>query len=93
MKKTWDNLGRRERLAILGGAGIVALILLIQFAILPFWEEKARVAKALDTQEKVLEEMNTQLAEYRLIKRDMDVIRQALASRPADFTLFGFVER
>ncbi len=93
MKKHWDNLGRREKLAVLGGAGVVLAILLVQFAILPFWEEKARVAKALDTQEKVLEEMNAQLAEYRVIKREMDVIQQAMASRPADFTLFGFVER
>lgn len=93
MRKTWDKLGQRERLAILGGAGIVLAILLVQFAILPFWEEKARVAKALDAQEKVLEEMNAQLAEYRLIKRDMDVIQQAMASRPPDFTLYGFVER
>lgn len=93
MKKTWDNLGRRERLIILGGAAIVIVVVLVQFAILPFWEERARVAKALDAQEKVLEEMNAQLAEYRLIKRDMDVIQQAMATRPSDFTLYGFVER
>ena len=93
MKKYWDTLGRREKIAILGGAGVAALILLVQFAILPFWEEKTRVAKALETQEKALEEMNAQLAEYRLIKREMDVIRQAMATRPADFSLPGFVER
>lgn len=93
MKKYWNNLGRRERVAILGGAGIVLAILLVQFAIIPFWEEKARVARALDVQEKVLEEMNTQFAEYRVIQRDMDAIQKALASRPPDFTLYGFVER
>jgi len=93
MKKYWDTLGRREKIAILGGAGVAALILLVQFAILPFWEEKTRVAKALETQERALEEMNAQLAEYRLIKREMDVIRQAMTTRPADFSLPGFVER
>ncbi len=93
MKKYWNNLGQREKLAILGGAGVVALILLVQFAILPFWEEKIRVSKALDAQERVLEEMNTELSEYRLIKRDMDVIQKAMASRPPDFTLYGFVDR
>jgi len=93
MKTYWNNLGRREKLAILGGAGIVTLVLLVQFAILPFWEEKTRVAKAIEAQEKVLEEMNAQLAEYRLIKRDMDVIQKAMASRPPDFTLSGFVDR
>jgi hypothetical protein len=73
--------------------GIAALILLVQFAILPFWEERERVAKAIDTQEKILKEMNTQLAEYRVLKRDMDTIQRAMAARPPNFTLYSFVER
>jgi general secretion pathway protein M len=93
MKKFWDNLGAREKLYILAGAGIVIVILLVQFAILPFWEEKERVARAVETQEKILKEMNTQLAEYRLLRRDMDTLQRAVASRPPNFTLYSFVER
>jgi len=93
MKKYWDKLGARERLIVLGGAGIAVAVLLVQFVILPFWEEKTRVAKALDAQEKLLAEMHAKLADYRLIKRDMDLIQRALASRPPGFTLNGFVDR
>jgi type II secretory pathway component PulM len=93
MKKFWDNLGAREKLYILAGMGIAALILLVQFAILPFWEERERVAKAIDAQEKILKEMNAQLTEYRVLRRDMDTIQRAMASRPSDFTLYTFVER
>jgi general secretion pathway protein M len=93
MKKFWDNLGAREKLCILAGAGIVIVILLVQFAILPFWEEKERVARAVETQEKILKEMNTQLAEYHLLRRDMDTLQRAVASRPPNFTLYSFVER
>jgi len=93
MKKYWDKLGARERLIVLGGAGIAVAVLLVQFVILPFWEERTRVAKALDAQEKLLAEMHAQLADYRLIKRDMDLIQRALASRPPGFTLNGFVDR
>jgi len=93
MKKYWDKLGSRERLIVLGGAGVVVAVLLVQFVILPFWEERTRVAKALEAQEKLLGEMHAQLADYRLIKRDMDVIQRALASRPPGFTLYGFVDR
>jgi general secretion pathway protein M len=93
MKKFWDNLGAREKLYILAGAGIVIVILLVQFAILPFWEEKERVARAVETQEKILKEMNTQLAEYHLLRRDMDTLQRAVASRPPNFTLYSFVER
>jgi general secretion pathway protein M len=93
MRKFWDNLGAREKLTILAGTGIGIVILLIQFAILPFWEDRARVAKAVETQEKILQEMNTQLAEYRLLRRDMDTLQRAVASRPPNFTLYSFVER
>jgi len=93
MKKYWDNLGAREKLYILAGTGIVILIVLVQFAILPFWEERERVAKAIDAQEKILKEMNTQLVEYRVLKRDMDTIQRAMAARPPNFTLYAFVEQ
>lgn len=93
MKKFWDNLGAREKLTILAGAGIGMVILLVQFAILPFWEERARVAKAVEAQEKILQEMNSQLAEYRLLRRDMDTLQRAVASRQPNFTLNSFVER
>jgi len=93
MKKYWDNLGAREKRYILAGTGIVILIVLIQFAILPFWEERERVAKAVDAQEKVLKEMNAQLAEYRVLKRDMEYIQRAMAARPPNFTLYAFVEQ
>jgi general secretion pathway protein M len=93
MKKFWDNLGAREKLYILAGAGIAIVILLVQFAILPFWEERERVARAVEAQEKILKEMNTQLAEYRLLRRDMDTLQRAVASRPPNFTLYSFVER
>jgi type II secretory pathway component PulM len=93
MKKFWDNLGAREKLYILAGAGIAIVILLVQFAILPFWEERERVARAVETQEKILKEMNTQLAEYQLLRRDTDALQRAIASRPPNFTLYSFVER
>jgi len=93
MKTFWNNLGAREKLYILAGTGIVILIVLVQFAILPFWQERERVAKAIDAQEKILREMNAQLAEYRLLKRDMDTLQKAMASRPPNFSLYSFVER
>jgi general secretion pathway protein M len=93
MKKFWEKLGAREKLYILAGAGIAVAILLVQFAIVPFWEDRERVAKAIETQEKILKEMNTQLAEYRLLKRDTDSLQRAVESRPPNFTLYSFVER
>lgn len=93
MKKYWDNLGAREKLYILAGTGIVILIVLVQFAILPFWEERERVAKAIDAQEKILKEMNAQLAEYRVLKRDTDTLQRAMAARAPNFTLYAFVEQ
>jgi type II secretory pathway component PulM len=93
MKKFWERLGSRERLYILAGAGIAIATLLVQFAIVPFWEDRDRVARGIETQEKILNEMNTQLTEYRLLKRDTDALQRAIESRPPAFTLYSFVER
>lgn len=93
MKKFWENLGNREKIIILAGAGVAILIALVQFAVLPFWEERERLARALEVQEKTLKEMNAQLAEHRVLKRDMDSIQRAMAARPPGFTLLSFAER
>jgi type II secretory pathway component PulM len=93
MKKFWEKLGNREKIIILAGAGVAVLIALVQFAVLPFWDERERLARALEVQEKTLKEMNAQLAEHRVLKRDMDSIQRAMAARPPGFTLLSFAER
>ena len=93
MKKFWDNLGAREKLLRPGRSGDRGSDSPVPVHNPAFWEDRARVAKALDAQEKVLEEMNAQLSEYLVIKRDTEIIQRAMASRPPDFTLYGFVER
>lgn len=89
----WENRGAREKLYVLGGSGALLVALLAQFAILPFWEDRQRVGKAVESQEKILREINGQAAEYLVLKRDVDAIQGVLSSRPPNFTLYSFVER
>ena len=94
MKKFWDNLGAREKLYILAGAGIVAADPprpVRDPALLGgtgrAWQRPSMPRRRSS------KEMNAQLAEYRVFKRDMETIQRAMASRPPNFTLYSFVER
>jgi type II secretory pathway component PulM len=93
MKNLWSKLGKRERMFIAGGVGLLGLIALVQFALVPFFEEKKRVTSALDRQEKILKEMIAFSKEYESLKEDTEVMKGALQRRPPDFTLMSFLER
>jgi general secretion pathway protein M len=93
MKNLWSKLGKREKTFVAGGAGLLALFALIQFALVPFFENKKKVSSALDRQEKVLKEMILLSKEYEGLKGDTEVMKGALERRSPDFTLFSFLER
>ena len=93
MRNLWSKLGKREKTFIVGGAGLLALFALIQFALVPFFENKKKVSSALDRQEKTLKEMIVLGKEYEGLKEDTEVMKGALERRSPDFTLFSFLER
>jgi len=93
MRNFWSKLGTRERTFVVGGAGLLALFALIQFALVPFFENKKKVNSALDRQEKILKEMIVLSKEYESLKEDTEVMKGALERRSPDFTLFSFLER
>ncbi len=93
IKTFWQNLGNRERTWILAGVGVLALILAVQFVLMPFWDERQRLNRAIEAKEKTLEEMQAQTADLQTIKRDVDAIQRAIAARPPNFSLYAWVER
>ncbi len=93
MKNLWSKLGKRERLFVAGGAGLLGVIALIQFALVPFFQEKKRVSSALGRQEKILQEMIAFSREYESLREDTELMKSALERRPPDFTLMSYLER
>jgi len=93
MKKFWEHLGERERRYVAAGAGLLSLLLLVQFAVLPLWDERQRVNRAVEAQEKILQDMHAQLSDVQLIRRDIDAVQRAIAARPANFSLYSYTEK
>jgi len=93
MRNLWSKLGKRERMFVAGGVGLLGLIALVQFALVPFFQEKKRVTSALDRQDKVLKEMIAFSREYENLKEDTEMMKGALERRPPDFTLMSFLEQ
>ena len=93
MNAIWEKLSKKQQLAISVGGGIVFVLLLLQFILFPFLEEKKSVNQAIRNNEKILADMLLLNREFRSVKQRADQVQQVLARRPRDFTLFSHLER
>lgn len=83
----------REKKAVALAAGAVLLFALLQFAVLPLWEEGARLRRRVATQERQLAEMRDYLARGSAAEGRSTAVEEALRRRARDFTLFSFLEQ
>ena len=92
IRTTWSNLDAKQRVMITGGAAFVIVAILLAFAVFPLWDARAKMKNTILIQSKKLEE---------IVKIDADVvsqdakisrIRNSIASRRSDFTLFSYLE-
>ncbi len=89
----WDRLSKRQQLALYIGGGVVLVLLIVQFLVLPFFEAKKAVRQAIRNNEKILGDITLLAKEQGVLKRRVDRIQQALASRPPNFALFSQLEK
>jgi type II secretory pathway component PulM len=93
MKGFWNRLGARQKKTVIAGAAVVALIIFMQFALVPFIDGKKKMKRSLALNEATLKEMYRLEAEYSSIRQGESVIQAALSRRAPDFSLFSFVEK
>jgi type II secretory pathway component PulM len=93
MRRFWDQLTKSQKNIVLAGALFAAVALLLQLAILPYFEAKQKVQRAIAASEKTLREMAVLGAEYGRIRQQSAEIRRMLERRPAGFALFSYLER
>jgi general secretion pathway protein M len=86
------KLATREKHLIWAGAVCVAIFILVQFLVFPFFESKRRMARGLKAKEKGLAEIARLSAEYQTYQTASQVIREALSKRKGGFTLFSFLD-
>ena len=87
------RLARRERYLVSLAACCIAIFLVFQFLVFPFFENRRRIQRGLKAKEKGLEEIMKLKADYQAYQKGSQNIQQALAKRKAGFTLFSFLEK
>jgi general secretion pathway protein M len=93
MRRIWDNLTKSQKYYLLGGLAFVVGVLVIQFAVIPLYEEKQKVSNAIAVNEKILGEVSSLASEYSIHKQRSEDIQRVLAHRPPNFALFSYLEK
>jgi general secretion pathway protein M len=87
------KLAKREKYLVSFAAIAIALFLIFQFLVFPFFEERKRIQRGIRAREEGLKEMVRLEAEYQIHKKGFQGIKQILARREKGFTLFSFLEK
>jgi len=87
------KLAKRETYFVSIGACAIAIFLLLQLLVFPFFEKRERIRKGIAAKEDGLKEMTILAAEYQSLKKDSQGIQKILARRQRGFALFSFLEK
>ncbi|UCD66391.1 MAG: type II secretion system protein M [Deltaproteobacteria bacterium] len=87
------QLAKREKYLIALAVIIIVFAVIIQLAVMPFFEKRERYRNNVTTKQNNLQQMVALRQEYLLLQKDSDTLAQTLTSRPKSFTLFSFLEK
>ena len=87
------KLAKREKYLVTLAGCAVAVFLLFQFAVFPFFDERKRIRRSITAKQESLREVLRLRAEYQIQKTGFQGIEQILANRERGFTLFSFLEK
>jgi type II secretory pathway component PulM len=93
IKTFWEKLDAKQRKLVAGAAMLVLIVLILEIAVFPFWAAKEKLAKAIQVNQKKLNELSKLDAEFTLQEAAMAKTKSALSARSADFTLFAYLEK
>lgn len=86
------KLGNREKYLVKLGAGCLAVFLLLQVFVFPFFEKRSRIRKGLAAKEQSLREIVKLRSELEVLEKGSEDIRKSLSKRTPGFTLFSYLE-
>ena len=87
------KLNRREKYIIYGAGCLLGLLIIVQFIIRPFFDNKTQLEKSLRTKTAELEQMRHLQAEYKALKGKMQLSEVQFGKREKNFTLFKFLDQ
>lgn len=93
IKTFWGKLDAKQQKLVAGTATFVLIALILEIAVFPFWEAKAKLTKSIQANQKKLSEIEKLDAEFASQEAAMARIKSALSMRNSDFTLFAYLEK
>ncbi|MGD9056734.1 MAG: type II secretion system protein GspM [Desulfobacterales bacterium] len=85
------KLNRRDKYIVYGVGCVLALLVIVQFIIRPFFENKKQLERSLQTRKVELKQMRELQAEYRALKGKMQMSQVRVNKRQKGFTLNSFL--
>jgi general secretion pathway protein M len=87
------KLNRREKYVIYAAGCLLALLIIIQLVIAPFFENRKQLQRTLQSKKVELEEMQRLQAQYQLLKGKLQLSEARYSKREKGFTLFSFLDQ
>ena len=87
------KLAKREKRLVCLAILSIAVFLLLQFLVFPFFGKMGRIRRGVNTKQEALKEIVMLSAEYKAHKTGSERIQKLLSRRKKGFTLFSFLEK
>lgn len=87
------TLSKREKYYVIAGVSLIAVFLVFQLILFPFFDAKDRTRRSIQAKEQTLKEITALSSEYQALKANSGDIQTALKFRSKEFTLFSFLEK
>ena len=86
------KLNKREKISVAAATAAIAMFILLQFLVLPLFDENARLSQLISTRQKEFDQIRVLQAEYRQTAKQTEQAQRYLKTRKRGFTLFSFLE-
>ena len=87
------NMNKREKIAVAGAAVFLAIFIVTQFIVTPVFEKRNELRQQVSDKKDALLDMQILRSDYMTVQQQTAISQQGLNRRPADFTLFSFLDR
>ena len=88
-----DNLSTREKLVVGGGLAFVVCFIVLQLAIIPFFDARSDLRSSIDRKTRELATIKELQLEHRNLKNEEGTIQARIQQRERGFTLFTFLDQ
>lgn len=93
MRNFWNKLTMNQRYTLAAGGAIAVFLLIVQFVFSPIYDARESSTRAIETNQRTINELIPLASEYRSLKREVAHVRKVIAERPQGFNLYSYVEK